>query len=161
MSGFAIGFFILFNIFTEWNTIPADQRTATRFKRGCSTLPASSTKKDDEERQSSNVQDMVELSRSPSTPDFSEKKPIVMSETFTWQHVSYTVPIGGGQAKKLLDDISGYVSPGKLTALMGASGAGKVSDNSSYTVVSGLIVRLLDDSSQRSGSASRCRCCLR
>ncbi|KLO14358.1 hypothetical protein SCHPADRAFT_826595 [Schizopora paradoxa] len=125
MSCFAVGFFILFNIFTEWNTIPADQRTVTLFKRGSSSVPASTPKADDEEHQSSNVQDVVELSRTPSTSEFSEKKPVVMSETFTWQHVSYTVPIGGGHAKKLLDDISGYVSPGKLTALMGASGAGK------------------------------------
>ena len=30
-------------------------------------------------------------------------------------------------ARKLLDNISGFVAPGKLTALMGESGAGKVS----------------------------------
>jgi ATP-binding cassette subfamily G (WHITE) protein 2 (SNQ2) len=36
------------------------------------------------------------------------------------------VPVSGGK-RQLLDDISGYVVPGKLTALMGESGAGKVS----------------------------------
>jgi len=35
------------------------------------------------------------------------------------------VPISGLEARKLLSDISGYVAPGKLTALMGESGAGK------------------------------------
>ncbi|KAF8305589.1 hypothetical protein DL93DRAFT_2172546 [Clavulina sp. PMI_390] len=43
---------------------------------------------------------------------------------FTWERLSYTVPVSGGQ-KKLLTDIYGYVLPGTLTALMGASGAGK------------------------------------
>ncbi|CAO3635400.1 unnamed protein product [Cunninghamella echinulata] len=44
--------------------------------------------------------------------------------TFSWHHVDYTVPIKGGQIQ-LLNDISGIVKPGHLTALMGSSGAGK------------------------------------
>ncbi|ORX44963.1 hypothetical protein DM01DRAFT_1340270 [Hesseltinella vesiculosa] len=44
--------------------------------------------------------------------------------TFSWQHVNYTVPIKGGSLQ-LLNDISGIVKPGHLTALMGSSGAGK------------------------------------
>lgn len=42
---------------------------------------------------------------------------------FTWQNVSYTIPYKGGQ-RKLLQNVQGYVKPGRLTALMGASGAG-------------------------------------
>lgn len=42
---------------------------------------------------------------------------------FTWQNVSYIIPYKGGQ-RKLLQDVHGYVKPGRLTALMGASGAG-------------------------------------
>jgi ATP-binding cassette subfamily G (WHITE) protein 2 (SNQ2) len=47
------------------------------------------------------------------------------NDVFTWQHIQYTVPVSGGE-RRLLDDVSGYVAPGKLTALMGESGAGKV-----------------------------------
>lgn len=43
---------------------------------------------------------------------------------FTWQNVTYTIPTKSG-SKVLLNDVSGYVRPGKLTALMGESGAGK------------------------------------
>lgn len=43
---------------------------------------------------------------------------------FTWQGVTYTIPIKGGH-RTLLKDVQGYVRPGKLTALMGESGAGK------------------------------------
>lgn len=50
-----------------------------------------------------------------------------MTDNFTWQHLRYVVPVGKGQTRQLLDDISGYIVPGKLTALMGESGAGKVS----------------------------------
>ncbi|TFK26774.1 ABC-transporter [Coprinopsis marcescibilis] len=42
----------------------------------------------------------------------------------TWESLNYTVPVPGGQ-RRLLNDIYGYVKPGTLTALMGASGAGK------------------------------------
>ena len=49
-----------------------------------------------------------------------------MTDIFTWQHINYTIPISGHETLQLLDDVSGYVVPGKLTALMGESGAGKV-----------------------------------
>lgn len=52
-----------------------------------------------------------------------EQKP--MTDVFSWQHLEYTVPVPGGE-RRLLDDVSGFVAPGKLTALMGESGAGKV-----------------------------------
>ena len=42
---------------------------------------------------------------------------------FTWQDVNYTIPYKGGR-KQLLQNVQGYVKPGRLTALMGASGAG-------------------------------------
>lgn len=51
----------------------------------------------------------------------------VMTDVFSWQHLNYTVTMPDGSERMLLDDISGYVAPGKLTALMGESGAGKVS----------------------------------
>ncbi|GAA6001205.1 uncharacterized protein JCM10292_006956 [Rhodotorula paludigena] len=43
---------------------------------------------------------------------------------FTWEDITYTVPVPGGK-RQLLDHVFGYVRPGELTALMGASGAGK------------------------------------
>lgn len=52
---------------------------------------------------------------------------IKMEDVFSFSHVSYTIETPDGQHKRLLDDVSGYVPPGKLTALMGESGAGKVS----------------------------------
>ncbi|KDQ63067.1 hypothetical protein JAAARDRAFT_119769 [Jaapia argillacea MUCL 33604] len=44
--------------------------------------------------------------------------------TFTWERLNYHVPVAGG-TRRLLHDVYGYVKPGTLTALMGASGAGK------------------------------------
>ncbi|OBZ88633.1 ABC transporter G family member 21 [Choanephora cucurbitarum] len=44
--------------------------------------------------------------------------------TFSWHNINYTVPVKGG-TRQLLDNVSGIVKPGHLTALMGSSGAGK------------------------------------
>ena len=44
---------------------------------------------------------------------------------FTWENVNYHVPVSSGTSRQLLSNLCGYVKPGTLTALMGASGAGK------------------------------------
>lgn len=46
------------------------------------------------------------------------------TDTFTWRDVSYDIKIKG-EPRRLLDNVSGWVKPGTLTALMGVSGAGK------------------------------------
>ncbi|THH03170.1 hypothetical protein EW145_g6471 [Phellinidium pouzarii] len=51
------------------------------------------------------------------------QKEIPLTNVFAWRNLQYEAP--GNTGHKLLDDISGYVAPGKLTALMGECGAGK------------------------------------
>jgi ATP-binding cassette subfamily G (WHITE) protein 2 (SNQ2) len=46
------------------------------------------------------------------------------TSVFTFESVEYTVPYQGG-TRKLLNKVNGYVKPGMMVALMGASGAGK------------------------------------
>lgn len=43
---------------------------------------------------------------------------------FTWRSLNYTIQASGSE-RVLLNDVSGYCQPGQLTALVGASGAGK------------------------------------
>ena len=45
-------------------------------------------------------------------------------DVFTWLNVVYDIEIKG-EPRRLLDNVSGWVRPGTLTALMGTSGAGK------------------------------------
>lgn len=56
--------------------------------------------------------------------DTKEKASFADRRTFTWERVDYVVPVPGG-TRRLLHEVYGYVRPGTLTALVGASGAGK------------------------------------
>nr|ODN88907.1 ATP-binding cassette transporter [Cryptococcus depauperatus CBS 7855] len=44
---------------------------------------------------------------------------------FSWKDVIYDIKIKGGESRRILDHVDGWVKPGTLTALMGVSGAGK------------------------------------
>ncbi len=46
-------------------------------------------------------------------------------DVFTWSKITYDVTLPDGSMRRLLSNITGYVKPGTLTALMGESGAGK------------------------------------
>ncbi|KAJ9110600.1 hypothetical protein QFC22_006699 [Naganishia vaughanmartiniae] len=52
----------------------------------------------------------------------------IKGSTFTFKDVCYTVQ-ADGKPKKLLDNVTGIVEPGRLTALMGASGGGVIEDD--------------------------------
>ncbi|KFA77102.1 hypothetical protein S40288_09502 [Stachybotrys chartarum IBT 40288] len=78
-------------------------------------------------------------------------------DIFTWRDVVYDVPVKGG-TRRLLNNVSGWVKPGTLTALMGVSGAGKTTllDALAQRTTTGVLTgdmfingKLLDASFQR------------
>ena len=121
---FGVGFLAFLLLFTEFNTASAVESSVMLFKRG--TGPNNSSNANDEE--AVNEKDSKGLMVSDDDEKL-QKEDIAsapaMNDNFTWQHVRYTVPIAGQDDRMLLSDVSGYVAPGKLTALMGESGAGK------------------------------------
>lgn len=48
----------------------------------------------------------------------------VATDVFSWQGVTYDVMVKGN-SRRLLSNVNGFVAPGRMTALMGESGAGK------------------------------------
>lgn len=82
----------------------------------------------DEEKSCGNINDSKPPRETEGTPTNAQEEQAdipVSSDTFSFQDLTYTVLVGGSQ-RRLLDNVSGYVAPSKLTALMGESGAGKV-----------------------------------
>lgn len=121
--GFSVGFVIALLVLTEFNTSVAGETSALLFKRGSTTKVIQSPDNSDEEMLQ--LQEKIALSGTNTKVDTEKKPQYAPTDIFSWQHIDYTVPISGHQDRQLLSNISGYVAPGKLTALMGESGAGK------------------------------------
>ncbi|KAI0074336.1 pleiotropic drug resistance ABC transporter [Panus rudis PR-1116 ss-1] len=121
---FGIGFLFIYLVISEFNLHLAGESTTTIFKRGSKAptakVPTSSDpEKGRSRRTASNAQSKEESQKAV------QDGALAMHDIFSWQHLNYTIPLGDGATRKLLDDVSGFVAPGKLTALVGSSGAGK------------------------------------
>jgi ATP-binding cassette subfamily G (WHITE) protein 2 (SNQ2) len=117
ICAFGVGFLAFLLTATEYNTSSALDTAVTLFKKGVPSAEAIDTPEDEEKP--------PEPTRSAGTTGKVTLEKPATNDIFTWQHIRYTVPVSGGE-RRLLDDVSGYVAPGKVTALMGESGAGKV-----------------------------------
>jgi ATP-binding cassette subfamily G (WHITE) protein 2 (SNQ2) len=110
-------------IFSELNTALATDTPITLFKRGARSKAFKTVAwEGDEEKGAASVYEKEIPSDEPKASVAASARP---SDIFSWKDVSYTVPIHGMPDRQLLSNVTGYVAPGKLTALMGESGAGK------------------------------------
>lgn len=86
------------------------------FKRGSKKAAAIVDSKAQDVEMANRNDVYVGLDRQKETKDALAGAPR-MADIFSWQNVNYEVPVEGG-TRKLLDNISGFVVPGTLTALM-------------------------------------------
>ncbi|KAI0265441.1 ABC-2 type transporter-domain-containing protein [Gloeopeniophorella convolvens] len=126
---YIIGFVAVLLFFTEYNTHISGETSVMLFKRGTKVAVIQEEKEKagipDEERGAADSHAVSEKARPEQRNSTAFEAAPRMNNVFTWRHLQYDVLVGGGETRRLLDDISGYVAPGKLTALMGESGAGK------------------------------------
>ena len=129
VCAFGAGFIFTYLFLTEFNTGSSGDSSSMLFKRG-SKPPVlqeaeAEVKNSDVEKPSSSSGSGSSQTEVEEAREAAADAP-AMTDIFSWQHLNYTIPVGHKETRKLLDDVSGYVAPGKLTALVGASGAGKV-----------------------------------
>ncbi|KAL4861602.1 hypothetical protein BDV12DRAFT_203849 [Aspergillus spectabilis] len=121
LIAFLVAFMLIYFVACELNSATTSTAEALVFRRGHE--PASMR----QDHKSGSDVETTEPSKAQASTE-SEDKGMgaiqAQTDTFTWRDVSYDIEIKG-EPRRLLDNISGWVKPGTLTALMGVSGAGK------------------------------------
>jgi ATP-binding cassette subfamily G (WHITE) protein 2 (SNQ2) len=110
--GIIVGFWIFFVFLTSLGLELRNSQSGSSvllYKRG-----SEKRLKDDEAKEPGSSEEM----------DVGALLGSVKQSTFTWKDLDYHVPFHG-EKKQLLNKVFGFVQPGNLVALMGASGAGK------------------------------------
>lgn len=115
---FGIVFLSALLLLTEINTSVAGDSTVTLFKRGTKANMEQAVPDDEEKPRNSPPSPTETTGVSEDSREAMKEAPA--ANTFSFENLTYVVPVGGGQ-RKLLDNVSGYVAPSKLTALMGES----------------------------------------
>ena len=129
LCAFLIGFLAIYFTIVELNSNTASKAEVLVFRRGRvpEYLKSGSAKKgSDIEAAQYKARPIREINPEKGSSDGSDSDIQLSAQTdmFTWRNVTYDIEIKG-EPRRLLDDVSGYVKPGTLTALMGTSGAGK------------------------------------
>ncbi|CAG8910041.1 unnamed protein product [Penicillium egyptiacum] len=121
LIAFLIGFMIIYFVASELNSATTSTAEALVFRRGHE--PASFRQ---DHKSGSDVESTEPSKAQPAagTEDKGMGAIQPQTDTFTWREVCYDIEIKG-EPRRLLDNVSGWVKPGTLTALMGVSGAGK------------------------------------
>jgi ATP-binding cassette subfamily G (WHITE) protein 2 (PDR) len=130
MFAFMIFFLFIYLLATEFNSSTDSKAEVLVFRRGHvpNHLVAAekAAKHDDEAPIAIAGSEMVGKDDAEQDKEQDEQVAALPPQTdiFTWKDVCYDIKIKG-EPRRLLDNVSGWVKPGTLTALMGVSGAGK------------------------------------
>lgn len=122
LIGFLIFFMALYFAAVEMNSSTSSTAEVLVFPRG--RVPKHLSK---DQKANMNVVPSGDRGQAGGLVSSTDSSPQVIEpqkDIFTWRDVVYDVPVKGG-TRRLLNNVSGFVKPGTLTALMGVSGAGK------------------------------------
>lgn len=162
LLGFLFFAYFVYFATTELNLSTASTADYLVFRRGHvpKTVQAQEQTQTDEEKPVEGPSSSGQATRPTEGPSSEASAVNVLApqrDVFTWRNVMYDITVKGG-SRRLLDNVSGWVRPGTLTALMGVSGAGKTTllDALAQRVTTGVITgdmfvngRPLDSSFQR------------
>lgn len=158
MFAFQIFFLFVYLIATELNSSTSSSAEVLVFRRGHVPKHISKEATKEDEEAGLEKQDVSRSSEGYGNKIQEDVNAIPpQKDVFTWRNVVYDITIKG-EPRRLLDNVSGWVKPGTLTALMGVSGAGKttlldaLAQRTSTGVITGDMLvngRPLDSSFQR------------
>lgn len=123
LLGFLVGFMIMYFAAVELNSSTSSTAEVLVFRRG----HVPTYMQDIDQKQAHDEEAAAPVEKGTQEPNDSDNDVTVIPpqrDIFTWRNVIYDIEIKG-EPRRLLDNVSGWVKPGTLTALMGTSGAGK------------------------------------
>ena len=133
LVAFGVFFLITYLCMTELNSGAAEFRSVVEFKRGAKNVPKVTASPRDVENSSRSYGDIATSTQAEEKKELRVKEAesslgesLKTVDIMSWAHLTYHVNASEGERRRLLNDVTGWVVPGKLTALMGESGAGKV-----------------------------------
>ncbi|KAG4411809.1 hypothetical protein IFR04_015054 [Cadophora malorum] len=126
MVAFVLFFLAAYLLAAEKVSFEESKGEVLIYRRG-DTSPLKSRASADEESQGGNTRS-INTASTLVEENKQESQPVLQQQTaiFHWKNVCYDISIKG-KNRVILDHVNGWVKPGTLTALMGASGAGKTS----------------------------------
>ncbi|KAI5293054.1 GTPase-activating protein [Ascosphaera acerosa] len=121
---FMVGMWIIYLTVSQVNAVHSSSAEFLVFRRGH--VPASFLAATKRRNAGGDVEDSAPEAALANEKDNAEEEIVLKPQTdiFTWRNITLDIEIKG-EPRRLLDNISGWVKPGTLTALMGVSGAGK------------------------------------
>ncbi|KAG9240469.1 putative ABC transporter CDR4 [Calycina marina] len=131
MFVFMIFFLCLYLAATEYNSTNSSTAEVLVFRRGHvpkQLADMEKTAENDEEAPPASRVTTIRQNAKPRSGGQGDQVQALEPQTdiFSWKKVTFEVKVSGKEGhRKLLDEVSGWVKPGTLTALMGVSGAGK------------------------------------
>jgi ABC-type multidrug transport system ATPase subunit len=157
MFAFMIFFLFVYLFATEFNSASGSTAEVLVFRRGHVPKQLEEAATNDEETPAQAGTGITDTAAANREQHDQVQALAPQTDVFTWKDVCYDIKIKG-EPRRLLDNVSGWVKPGTLTALMGVSGAGKttlldvLAQRVSMGVVTGDMLvsgRPLDESFQR------------
>ncbi|KUJ08928.1 ABC-transporter [Mollisia scopiformis] len=128
MFAFMIFFLFVYLGATEFNSATSSSAEVLVFRRGHVpkqlVVAEKAAKNDEESPIASGTNAGKDDAEQEKEQDEQVQALAPQTDVFTWKDVCYDIKIKG-EPRRLLDNVSGWVKPGTLTALMGVSGAGK------------------------------------
>ena len=107
MLAFGIVFFIWLLVITELRSRAAEVRAVTLFKWGSDVAIIEGDPKDEEKASVSTTTAKCRGASEAVEKVLAEQPK--MADMFSWRHLDYTIPIPGGERRRLLNDVSGFV----------------------------------------------------
>ncbi len=120
LIAFWTSFLVLYLIITELNSSTSSSADVLRYQRRHSAESVQETAHPRKGKADIQTAGSEDIGGQNLRPDGLRSR----GDIFTWRNVVYDIELKEGR-RRLLDNVSGWVRPGTLTALMGVSGAGK------------------------------------